>query len=99
MAHVNSIYKHISLINICVNKEFSNIVLKSLFKDRGIAHEIRSECLFLFMDRGMKYSFVSIRRRCLFTARGRGLVSHLHLGRNMFKKLAGGGLLVGYAKV
>jgi ribosomal protein S14 len=99
MAHVKSVYKHISLINICVTQEVSSLVLKSLFKDRGLDRHIRSKCLYHVIDRGMALSFVSIRRRCLFTARSRGLISNLYLGRNVFKKLASGGKLVGYIKV
>lgn len=99
MSHVKFIYKNMLFINICVNKEVSGLVLKSLFKDRGLDSSIRSKCLFKTINLGGVYSFVCIRRRCLFTTRGRGLIYHLYLGRNIFKKLAGGGALVGFVKV
>lgn len=99
MAHVKSVYKHMIFINICVNREVSSIVFKSLFKDRAVSNITLSKCLFSFINLRTVSSFVYIRRRCLFTARGRGLVSNLYLSRNIFKKLAVGGTLVGFVKL
>jgi small subunit ribosomal protein S14 len=98
MAHVNSVYKHMLFVNICGNREVSSMVLKSLFKDRGLDNMTRSRCLFTLIQIGGEFSFVFIRRRCLFTARGRGIISNLYLGRNIFKKLASNGQLVGFVK-
>jgi|SRR5688572_24386909 ribosomal protein S14 len=99
MSNVNSIYKQMLFINICVNREVSSIVLKSLFKDRAVNDITLSKCLINLINLNTISSFVHIRRRCLFTSRGRGIISNLYLGRNVFKKLAISGSLVGFVKL
>jgi ribosomal protein S14 len=75
--------------------EVYSLLNKSLKKTSNIYNIYQPET---FLFKNIKKSKTKIRNRCIYSSRGRGIISQFKMSRMFFRKMAGQGYLPGIYK-
>ena len=94
-----SVQKDLKKRLLVYKEEKKNLLLKFITYSTSLTKEIRYKAFNIFLNKSNLNIYKSrIKNRCIFTARGRSILSDIKISRITFRKLASNGSLLGIRK-